>query len=47
MKGLPLLQHEELVFSFDLEIALKANKKCCKKYKKKGKSCKNCPINHA
>jgi hypothetical protein len=21
-------------------------KKCCKKYKKKGKACKNCPLSH-
>jgi len=47
MNGLPLLQQKEHVFSFDLEIALKTKKKCCKKYKKKGKPCKKCPLNHA
>ena len=33
-------------FSFDLDggiMALSKKKKCCKKYKKKGKACKNCP----
>ena len=29
------------------EINLKSKKKCCKKYKKKGKPCKKCPLNHA
>ena len=28
-------------------LKFKSKKKCCKKYKKKGKPCKKCPLNHA
>ena len=29
------------------DLVMKTKKKCCKKYKKKGKACKKCPLNHA
>jgi len=29
------------------DVIMKTKKKCCKKYKKKGKACKKCPLNHA
>ena len=30
-----------------LSLEFKPKKKCCKKYKKKGKACKKCPLNLA
>ncbi|WP_156772376.1 hypothetical protein [Urechidicola croceus] len=34
---------QSTIANFDCGISCKSKKKCCKKYKKKGKNCKKCP----
>jgi len=48
------MKHESLILpnelcnvSFDLKKKKEIKKKCCKKYLKKGKSCKSCPLSFA